>query len=231
MKRKLFYICLVVLLTVGCESGKDITDVSLTTAEYIVKMVAGKEDRVFFMETTGYTLSEEFIQKLDKFKQDLLTLNNAKYNLTEVYRLNFLNSTEDPEIEGSPSVEDSLYPESESLESTTEVTKAEEIDERVFTENGEDYIMVKDLIFDEEGLDVVLYKGSYMLISKEDVPLTYDMMKRDPSTNYLYKEHLSTSDKGTGKIEVLFSSVGDKGNLLVRLFSEDGMLVDFEVIQ
>lgn len=88
------------------------------------------------------------------------------------------------------------------------------------------YMLVKDFDF-ENGIDYVQYKGIVLEITKASVPESYSDMKINPDSIYDYTKY----QIGEGYIDVLFESVKEGKNIVVRVYNKDGKITGYEVLE
>lgn len=208
------------------EKKGDLETASVSLAGVVVDFYRGVERHEDFIAENKKYLDDSVVEKLRAYLEELKQLDNQKFNVTEYYNENYLPRFDVEDVDAAPVVEDEEYV---PVDDTDNMSSDFQQDKRIFTEDGVDYIWAKDFSFNEEGIDVVSYKGIHMLVSKEEVPVTYEQMKKDPSKVYRYATHKSIFSKTESFTDVQFASVVGQDTLIVRVFYKKGKIVDFVV--
>lgn len=102
-------------------------------------------------------------------------------------------------------------------------------DPRIKSENGMDFMYVKDFDYSNGKYDIVPYKDANMMIEKGTFPQKYADLITDSSNYYTYDSY-NESDLGT--TDVLFVPVmSGKKNIIVRVAHTASEITGFEVVQ
>lgn len=99
-------------------------------------------------------------------------------------------------------------------------------DERVIVKGDNTaYMLVKDFSF-KNGIDYVQYKGVVLEIPKASVPESYEDMKINPDSIYDYVKYQIAD----GYIDILFESVKDGENVVIRVENNGKEITGYEVL-
>jgi len=217
-------------LGVNKDSNFGLVERALNLADVVVALRIGDNSIDDFVTNNSDFVTDGLVGSLRAYYDSLLALDNARFDLTGYYEEFYAVEPDYSGVDSSPvadDIEEPVVP--DVLDSSEEDELPPANDPRIFTENGRDYIMVNDFTF-VDGVDIVAYNGLFLVISPEDVPVTYKSMVEDPRNFYVYKSYRSALDIENPYIDVLYQSVLSGNILVVRVKVDNGKLSGFEVI-
>lgn len=216
--------------SIKSKADSELLNKSITLSNTIIKLRQGKDSLTKLKESDN-TLSNKVLSDIDKYRDDLKSLNDIKFNVTDYYEQNFNHEDENYLDEfGAGAGDDGEITEDDTISEESEYIEENSTDDRIFTEDGIDYVHVRDLDFSTGNEDIILYNGEYLTITKDEVPQTYDMLTKDADNILKYKSHKVIDEKTRSYIDISYESMynGNK-RVLVRVYNNGKDITDFEV--
>lgn len=177
-------------------------------------------------------LTDESKKVLDDYLVNLKDKDNVGFNLSDYYSNTFNNeeSTDVADDVLDPVSEEALnYVVDESfLVDESLIVEDLPNDSRIYTVDGKDYIRVKDLEF-KDNLTYIDYKNTTLLLSKDDMPLTYSDLIHSSDFKFILKDYSVNKREGCYNIGVEYISLVNSGKLKVNLLVKDRKVKDVKI--
>lgn len=232
VKKLLVVIVIVVLILVGCYSiieskyKNEAITLALDVSDEISEFYKGDVD----INRISPYLSNNSKNEIDSHILKLKDMDNVGFDLTTYYAKYFSDGVSEDVTDDvlDPVSEEALtYVLDESFlvdDSTTIIPN----DSRIYTDSGKDYVKVKDLVF-TDGLTYIDYNNTTLLLSDEDMPLTYSNLTKSKDFRFILKDYSVKKREGCYNIAIEYVSLTNVNKLKVNLILDRNIVKDIKI--
>lgn len=232
VKKLLVILIIVLLILVGCYSiveskyKNEAITVALDVSEEVVEFYKGDTD---IIRISSY-LSNNSKKEIDGYISKLKDMDNVGFDLTTYYSKYFSDGVSEDVTDDvlDPVSEEALtYIVDESFLVDDSIPVIPN-DSRIYTEGGKDYVKVKDLVF-TDGLTYIDYNNTTLLLSDEDMPLTYSNLTKSKDFRFILKDYSVKKREGCYNVAIEYVSLTKINKLKVDLILDRNIVKDIKI--
>lgn len=212
--------------SIMAQKQEKLQDASISTATTVLNTLRGKADIESLVKAHGNYLSSDLPKKITDYETTLKARKETYLNLDKIYQDKYSNLFDFSDKVGAAPV---VGEEGSGETAQASPKKQDAYDKDIELIDGNRQIAVSKLSFNQDGVAYVLYKNLYLQFNRKDIPETYQMMLKNPTYNYNYVTSKMLNMDGQKFTDVLFISLFDSSNKLVRVFNDGNRVTDFEV--
>lgn len=209
------------------DDPKILEDKATSVATGIASMYSG--GGTSFLEAES--VNPSILESVKALHASLLDRDNVEVNITEMYTERVEQKSDISSPEGGENLDNETLPYDSGAEEPIQTEGIKAYDTRLKEHDGAYFMGINDFSFTVDNADYVQYEGTYLIVPKESVPVSYTRMIEDVAYRFSLTSVKSFESSGKSYIDVVFTSLKDNKNLLVRFTLLDGDLAIVEVTE